>query len=311
MAGEATTQKSAFTQLRLSEAPRVLRLLVKECPRVLIRLPSRRRPERWDNIAEPVVLGERNFYGCQVGNVFTSIENHSCSCLSFVDDIKMLEREQYLEPMWNTVLNEVHLVCTQREADDDQEAVQSQMDLFRLETRAVANENENKKFVNRSQLGVTTWENLPQNASKGIVNWLARTSEGFFNNTGEPAPVCAVFFFFKKYKQMPPLGQNWKARLVMDSEHLGKSCYRQSCHVGDNVEDCRFGLLQDATHAGDDSRTSSSAVLCVFGKKTFVPIRWMCKKQSAVSHISAESEVISLDAVLRLEGLSFGQSHVF
>ena len=97
----------------------------------------------------------------------------------------------------------------------------------------------------------------------------------------------------------------------MDSEHLGKSCYPQFCHVGDNVEDCRFGLLQDTAHAGDDSRTSSSAVLCVFGKKTFVPIRWMCKKQSAVSHISAESEVISLDEVLRLEGLSFGQSHVF
>ena len=71
--------------------------------------------------------------------------------------------------------------------------VQSQMDLFRLETRAVANENENKKFVNRSQLEVTTWENLPQNASKGIVNWLARTSEGFSNNTGELVPVCAVF----------------------------------------------------------------------------------------------------------------------
>ena len=37
--------------------------------------------------------------------------------------------------------------------------------------------------------------------------------------------------------------------------------------------------------------------------RTFVPISWMCKKQSAVSHSSTESEIISLDTGLRLDGL--------
>ena len=36
---------------------------------------------------------------------------------------------------------------------------------------------------------------------------------------------------------------------------------------------------------------------------TFVPISWMCKKQTAVSHSSAKSEIISLDAGLRMEGI--------
>ena len=36
---------------------------------------------------------------------------------------------------------------------------------------------------------------------------------------------------------------------------------------------------------------------------TFVPISWMCKEQTAVSHSSTESEIISLDAGLRLDGL--------
>ena len=36
---------------------------------------------------------------------------------------------------------------------------------------------------------------------------------------------------------------------------------------------------------------------------TFVPISWMCKKQKAVSHSSTESEIISLDTGLRLDGL--------
>ena len=43
--------------------------------------------------------------------------------------------------------------------------------------------------------------------------------------------------------------------------------------------------------------------LCVFGSHTFVPISWMCKKQTAVSHSSTESEIISLATGLRLDGL--------
>ena len=43
--------------------------------------------------------------------------------------------------------------------------------------------------------------------------------------------------------------------------------------------------------------------MCVFGSHTFVPISWMCKKQTSVSHSSTVSEIISLDAGLRLDGI--------
>ena len=36
----------------------------------------------------------------------------------------------------------------------------------------------------------------------------------------------------------------------------------------------------------------------------FVPISWMCKKQTSVSHSSTESEIISSDAGLRLDGFA-------
>ena len=39
------------------------------------------------------------------------------------------------------------------------------------------------------------------------------------------------------------------------------------------------------------------------GSHTFVPISWMSKKQTSVSHSSTESEIISLDAGLRLDGI--------
>ena len=38
-------------------------------------------------------------------------------------------------------------------------------------------------------------------------------------------------------------------------------------------------------------------------KSYIVPMSWMCKKQTAVSHSSTESEIISLDTGLRLDGL--------
>ena len=71
--------------------------------------------------------------------------------------------------------------------------------------------------------------------------------------------------------------------------------YRQYCYVGNTIQQCRLGLFQDSDFAGDveDSKSTSAWVLCIFGSHTFVPISWMCKKQSSVSHSSAEAEIIS------------------
>ena len=75
--------------------------------------------------------------------------------------------------------------------------------------------------------------------------------------------------------------------------------------MGNTAKQCRLGLFQDSDFAGDleDSQSTSGGTLCVLGSHTFVPISWMCKKQTAVSHSSTESEIISLDTGLRLDGL--------
>ena len=74
--------------------------------------------------------------------------------------------------------------------------------------------------------------------------------------------------------------------------------------MGNTAKQCRLGLFQDSDFAGDleDSKSTSGGTLCVFGSHTFVPISWMCKKQTSASHSSTESEIISLDAGLRLDG---------
>ena len=75
--------------------------------------------------------------------------------------------------------------------------------------------------------------------------------------------------------------------------------------MGYTAIQCRLGLLEDSDFAGDleDSKSTSGGTLCVFGSHTFVPISWMCKKQTSVSHSSTGSAIISLDEGLRLDGI--------
>ena len=65
------------------------------------------------------------------------------------------------------------------------------------------------------------------------------------------------------------------------------------------------GIVSRPIFAGDleDSKSTSGGTLCIFGSHIFVPISFTCKKQTAVCHSSTESEIISLDTGLRLDGL--------
>ena len=91
-------------------------------------------------------------------------------------------------------------------------------------------------------------------------------------------------------------------RLISCIHH---SCeFKQYCHVStlsnNAVWDCFLTLF-----AGDleCSKSTSGGTLCVFGSHTLVPRSWMCEKQTSVSHSSTQSEIISLDAGLRLDGI--------
>ena len=92
-------------------------------------------------------------------------------------------------------------------------------------------------------------------------------------------------------------------RLISYIHHTSE--YKQYCHVGDTAQQCRLGLFQDSDFARDleDSKSTSGGLLCIFGRHTFVPISWMCKKQTSFSHSSTESEITSLDAGLRKDGI--------
>ena len=95
----------------------------------------------------------------------------------------------------------------------------------------------------------------------------------------------------------------WQTVISFDLLH-SSSEYKQYCREGNIAKQCRLGLFQDSDFAGDleDSKSTSGGTLCISGSHTFVPFRWMCQKQTSVSHSSTESEIISLDAGFRMDG---------
>ena len=61
--GQTAEAVSAYTQVKMEDAPKSLRIPKSECPDVWIRLPRHKWPKSWANIEDPVVLVERNLYG--------------------------------------------------------------------------------------------------------------------------------------------------------------------------------------------------------------------------------------------------------
>ena len=120
---------------------------------------------------------------------------------------------------------------------------------------------------------------------------------------GRPDILCSVNKLARSITKWTKACDKRLNRLISYVHHTCE--YRQYCYVGNTAKHCRLGLFQDSDFAGDleDSKSTSGGILCIFGSPSFVPISWMCKKQTSVSHSSKETEVISPDAGLRMDGI--------
>ena len=62
-ARQAADAVSAYTQLKMEDAPTSLKIPKSECPDIWIRLPKHRWPKSWSSMEDPVLPLERNLYG--------------------------------------------------------------------------------------------------------------------------------------------------------------------------------------------------------------------------------------------------------
>ena len=232
-----------------------------------------------------------------------------------------------------------NLGCSRRQCEISKDIVDNYRTMF--ESRISAGEQKNchslKIFVFLH--GPTTWRVMPKKCVKRHCELANRTTQQLYKvspclddhhfkeeetkSVGELSKVCSQIVL--KYLYLARIGgpdtlwsvnklersiTKWlKAcdkRLSRLVSYLHHTCeYKQLCHVGITAKLCRLGLFQDSDFAGDleNSKSTSGGILCILGSHTFVPITWMCKKQTSVSHNSTESEIISLDAGMRMDGI--------
>ena len=131
-AAQAADAVSAFSQVKMEDAPKLLKIPKSECPDIWIRLPRHKWPKLWFSMEDPVVPLERNLHGHpQAGLLWErqfekillkygweKVSNWECLFLHrekglflsvYVDDTKLAGKKQNIDPMWKVLNKEVDL----------------------------------------------------------------------------------------------------------------------------------------------------------------------------------------------------------
>ena len=163
--GQAADAVSAYTQVKMEDAHRLLKIPKSECPDTWIRLPRHKWSKSWSSMEDLVVLLERNLYGHPLAGLlwkrqfekillqhgWEKVPNWECLSVHrekglflsvYVDDIKLDGKKQNLDPMWKLLnkevdlgeptsfLDHVYLGCTQRQCQISKDIVDNYRTMF-------------------------------------------------------------------------------------------------------------------------------------------------------------------------------------
>ena len=121
-AGQAADVVSACTEVKLEDAPKLLKIPKSECPDIWIRLPRHKWSKSWSSMEDPVVPLERNLYGHPLAGLlwkrpsekvllkydWEKVSNWECFLVHrekglflsvYVDDIKLAGKKQNMNPI--------------------------------------------------------------------------------------------------------------------------------------------------------------------------------------------------------------------
>ena len=124
--GQAADAVSAYTQVKMEDAHKLLKIPKPECPDIWIRLPRHKWPKSWSSMEDPVVPLERKLYGHPLARLlwekefenvllkhgWEKIPNWECLFVHrekglllsvYVDDMKLAGKKQNLDPMWKVL----------------------------------------------------------------------------------------------------------------------------------------------------------------------------------------------------------------
>ena len=185
--GQAADAVSACTQVKMEDAPKLLKIPKSECPDIWIRLPRHKWPESSSSMEDPVVPLERNLYGhllaallwwrqfekfllkygwesFQLGLLTrTPWKRNILICVC--GWCKIGWKEQNIDPMWKALnkevdleeptsfLDHVYLDCTQRSCEISKDVV------------------DNYRTMSESRISAGATEKLPCSENLSISSW--------------------------------------------------------------------------------------------------------------------------------------------
>ena len=208
-AGQAANAVSACTQVKMEDAPKLLKIPKSECPDIWIRLPRHKWPKSWSSIEDPVVPLERNLCSHPLAGLLwkrqfekillqhgrEKVSNWECLFVHrqkglffsvYVDDIKLAGKKQNVDPMWKLLnkevdlgeptsfLEHVYLSCTQRKCEISKDIVDSYRTMF--ESRISAEEQKSFHTLRIVVFlhGLMIWKVMQRNVWNDIVSWQTR-----------------------------------------------------------------------------------------------------------------------------------------
>ena len=265
-AGQAADAVSAYTQVKMEEAPKLLKFPKSECPDIWIRLPRHKWPKSWSSVEDPVVLLARNLYGHPLAGLlwerqfekmrlkygwekvstWESLFVHSQKGLFFsvyVDDIKLAGRKQNIDPMWKVLnkevdlgeptsfLDHVYLGCTQRQCEISKDIVDNYRTMFESRISAGATEKLPCSKICVFLRGLMTWKVMPRNVWNDIVSWL--TTQQLY----KVSTPCIDDHYFEE-EELKSVGELSKicSQIVLKCLYLARTGRRQSRNLHDRSQ---------------------------------------------------------------------------
>ena len=203
--GQAADAVSAFSQVKMEDAPKLLKILKSECPDIWICLPRHKWPKSWSSMEDPVVPLERNLYGHHLAGLlwemqfekillqhgWEKVSNWECLFVHrekglfssvYVDDIKLAGKKQNIDPMWKVLNKEVdlgepvsffdhvYLGCTQRKCEISKDLVDNYRAMFESRISAVRTEKYHTRIFFVFLHCLMTWKVMRRSVWSDIVS---------------------------------------------------------------------------------------------------------------------------------------------
>ena len=193
---------SAYTQVKMEDAHKLLKIPKSECPDIWIRLPRHTWQKSWSSMEDRVVPSERDLHGHSLAGLlwerqfekillkygWEKVSGWECFFVHrekglllsvYVDDIKLAGKKQNIYPMWKVLMKDVdlgeptsffdhvYLGCTERECDTSKDIVDNTRNMF--DSKISAGTTEKLPYSEKLGADISSWSYDMEGDAKKFV----------------------------------------------------------------------------------------------------------------------------------------------